>query len=136
MIIQELKDSSNLTQFRFEVEAWIRLIEFLNSENTYFKTRLSEVIDQIQDKENLALAEHFQNQYIIKDDVYDHFLQSLKQHLQKWKEVQSMRTKEGGQELIKIQKQLRDQIEFVEKDHMVISKDFNTYLIAMSLNNF
>ena len=136
MIIQELKESSNLTQFRYEVEAWIRLVEFLNTENTYSKTRLSEVIDQIQDKENLALAEHFQNQYIIKDDVYDHILHSLKQHLQKWKEVQSMQTKEGSQELIKIQKQLRDQIEFVEKDHMVISKDFNTYLIAMSLNNF
>ncbi len=136
MIIQELKDSSNLTQFRFEVEAWIRLIEFLNSENTYFKTRLSEVIDQIQDKENLALAEHFQNQYIIKDDVYDHILQSLKQHLQKWKEVQSMPTKEGNEGFIKIQKNLRDQIEFVEKDHMVISKDFNTYLIAISSKNF
>ena len=136
MIIQELKESSNLTQFRYEVEAWIRVVEFLNTENTYSKTRLSEVIDKIQDKENLALAEHFQNQYIIKDDVYDHILHSLKQQLQKWKEFQSMRTKEGGQELIKIQKQLRDQIEFVEKDHMVISKDFNTYLIAMSLNNF
>ena len=136
MIIQELKDSSTLIQFRYEIEAWIRLVEFLNIENTYSKTRLSEVIDEIQDKENLALAEHFQNQYIIKDDVYDHILQSLKQQLQKWKEFQSMRTKEGSQELIKIQKQLRDQIEFVEKDHMVISKDFNTYLIAMSLNNF
>lgn len=136
MIIQELKDSSTLIQFRYEIEAWIRLVEFLNIENTYSKTRLSEVIDEIQDKENLALAEHFQNQYIIKDDVYDHILHSLKQQLQKWKEVQSMRTKEGSQELIKIQKHLRDQIEFVEKDHMVISKDFNTYLIAISLNNF
>jgi hypothetical protein len=136
MIIQELKDSSNLTQFRFEIEAWIRLIEFLNTENTYYKTRLSQVIDQIQDKENLAMAEHFQNQYIIKDDVYDHFLFSLKEHLQKWKEVQLMKTKEANEEFIKIQKNLRTRIEFVEKDHLVISKDFNTYLITMSLKCF
>ena len=135
MIIQELKDSSNLTQFRFEIEAWIRLIEFLNTENTYYKTRLSQVIDQIQDKENLAMAEHFQNQYIIKDDVYDHFLFSLKEHLQKWKEVQLMKTKEANEEFIKTQKNLRTRIEFVEKDQMLISKDFNTYLIAMSLKN-
>jgi hypothetical protein len=135
MIIQELKDSSNLTQFRFEIEAWIRLIEFLNTENTYYKTRLSQVIDQIQDKENLAMAEHFQNQYIIKDDVYDHFLFSLKEHLQKWKEVQLMKTKEANEEFIKIQKNLRTRIEFVEKDQMVISKDFNTFLIAMSLKD-
>ena len=135
MIIQELKDSSNLTQFRFEIEAWIRLIEFLNTENTYYKTRLSQVIDQIQDKENLAMAEHFQNQYIIKDDVYDHFLFSLKEHLNKWKEVQLMKTKEANEEFIKTQKNLRTRIEFVEKDQMVISKDFNTFLIAMSLKN-
>jgi hypothetical protein len=135
MIIQELKDSSNLRQFRFEIEAWIRLIEFLNTENTYYKTRLSQVIDQIQDKENLAMAEHFQNQYIIKDDVYDHFLFSLKEHLQKWKEVQLMKIKEANEEFIKIQKNLRTRIEFVEKDQMVISKDFNTFLIAMSLKN-
>jgi hypothetical protein len=135
MIIQELKDSSNLTQFRFEIEAWIRLIEFLNTENTYYKTRLSQVIDQIQDKENLAMAEHFQNQYIIKDDVYDHFLFSLKEHLQKWKEVQLMKTKEANEEFIKIQKNLRTRIEFVEKDQMVISKDFNTFLMAMSLKD-
>lgn len=136
MIIQELKDSSTLIQFRYEVEAWIRLVEFLNTENTYSKTRLSEVIDQIQDQENLALAEHFQNQYIIKDDVYDYILHSLKQHLQKWKEIQSIQTKDGNEEFIKIQKKLRDQIEFVEKDHMVISKDFNTYLIAIFSKNF
>ena len=135
MIIQELKDSSNLTQFRFEIEAWIRLIEFLNTENTYYKTRLSQVIDQIQDKENLAMAEHFQNQYIIKDDVYDHFLFSLKEHLQKWKEVQLMKTKEANEEFRKIQKNLRTRIEFVEKDQMVISKDFNTVLMSMSLKD-
>jgi hypothetical protein len=81
------------------------------------------------------MAEHFQNQYIIKDDVYDHFLFSLKEHLQKWKEVQLMKTKEANEEFRKIQKNLRTRIEFVEKDQMLISKDFNTYLIAMSLKN-
>lgn len=136
MIIKELKESSNLTQFRYEVEAWIRLVEFLNTENTYSKTRLSEVIDQIQDKENLALVEHFENQFIIKDDVYDHILQGLKNQLFKWKEIKLMPTDEVVEEFTKIQNNLRAQIEFVQKDNMVISKDFNTYLIAMSLKNF
>jgi hypothetical protein len=136
MIIKELKESSNLTQFRYEVEAWIRLVEFLNTENTYSKTRLSEVIDQIQDKENLALVEHFENQFIIKDDVYDHILQGLKNQLFKWKEIKLMPTDEVVEEFTKIQNNLRAQIEFVQKDNMVISKDFNTYLIAISLKNF
>ena len=134
MIINDLKDSSTLTQFRLEIAAWIRLVEFLNEENTYLKNRLSEVIDQIQDSENLALAEHFQNQFIIKDDIYDHVLYDLKKQLFKWRDAKSIHTNETSEELNKIQKNLRAQIEFIEREHVVIAKDYNTYLSALSLH--
>ena len=53
MITQDLKNLSTIKQFQFELHSWIRLVEFLNQENTYLKNRLSEVIDQIKDIENL-----------------------------------------------------------------------------------
>ena len=83
MIIQDLKDSSTLTQFQFEVNAWIRLVEFLNQETTYLKNRLSEVIDQIKDRENLALAEHFQNQFIVQRNNIDELGHSIKMNEQR-----------------------------------------------------
>lgn len=135
MIIQDLKDSSTLDQFQFELHSWIRLIEFLNLENSFLKNRLSEVIDQIKDRENLALAEHFQNQFIVKDDVYDHIIHDLKKQSYKWKEVKSITSKEQQEELAKIQKNLRDQLDFIERDHAVLAKDYNTYLSSLSLNN-
>ncbi|MFZ9589791.1 MAG: hypothetical protein ACO28V_08680 [Chitinophagaceae bacterium] len=135
MITQHLKDSSTLNQFQFEVHTWIRLIEFLIQENTYLKNRLSEVIDHIKDRENLALAEHFQNQFIVKDDVYDHIIHDLKKQFQKWKGVTSITSKEVQDDLSKIQKNLKDQIEFIERDHAVLTKDYNTYLAALSLKN-
>jgi hypothetical protein len=135
MITKDLKDSSTITQFQFEIHSWIRLVEFLNQENTYFKTRLSEVIDQIKDKESLALAEHFQNLFIIKDDVYDHILHDLKKQTHKWIEIKLISSKEISDDLSKTQKNLRDQIEFIERDHAVISKDYNTYLASLILNN-
>jgi hypothetical protein len=135
MIIHDLKDSSTLNQFQFEVHSWIRLIEFLNQETTYLKNRLSEVIDQIEDRENLALAEHFQNQFIVKDDVYDHIIHDLRKQSYKWKEIESISTKEAQQDLRKIQKNLRDQIEYIERDHAVLTKDYNTYLTLLSLND-
>ncbi|MEY2812197.1 MAG: hypothetical protein RI991_1192 [Bacteroidota bacterium] len=135
MITQHLKDSSTLNQFQFEVHAWIRLIEFLIQENTYLKNRLSEVIDHIKDRENLALAEHFQNQFIVKDDVYDHIIHDLKKQSQKWKGVTSITSKEVQDDLSKIQKNLKDQLEFIERDHAVLTKDYNTYLASLSLKN-
>jgi hypothetical protein len=135
MITQDLKDSSTLTQFQFEVHSWIRLIEFLNQETTYFKNRLSEVIDQIEGRENLALAEHFQNQFIIKDDIYDHIIHDLKNQSYIWKEVKSFHSKEVQENLNKTQKNLREQIEFIERNHAVLSKDYNTYLSSLSLKN-
>jgi len=135
MITKDLKDSSTLNQFQFEIHSWIRLMEFLNQENTFLKNRLPEVIDQIKNKEKLALAEHFQNQFIVKDDIYDHIIHDLKKQAHKWIEIKLISSKEISDDLVKTQKNLRDQIEFIERDHAVITKDYNTYLASLSLNN-
>jgi len=135
MITKDLKDRSTLNQFQFEIHSWIRLVEFLNQENTYLKNRLSEVIDQIKDIENLALAEHFQNQFIVKDDVYDHILHNLKKQAHEWREIKMVTSKDIRDELAKTQKNLRDQIEFIERDHALMTKDYNTYLAALSIND-
>jgi hypothetical protein len=110
-------------------------MEFLNQENTFLKNRLPEVIDQIKNKEKLALAEHFQNQFIVKDDIYDHIIHDLKKQAHKWTEIKLISSKEISDDLVKTQKNLRDQIEFIERDHAVITKDYNTYLASLSLNN-
>jgi hypothetical protein len=133
MITKDLKDSSTLNQFQFELQSWIRLIEFLNQETTYLKNRLSEVIDQIRDRENLALAEHFQNQFIVKDDIYDHIMHDLKKQSYKWKEIKSFSSKDLHEDLNKIRKNLSDQIAFIERDHAVLTKDYNSYLDTLSL---
>ncbi len=133
MITKDLKDSSTLNQFQFELQSWIRLIEFLNQETTYLKNRLSEVIDQIRDRENLALAEHFQNQFIVKDDIYDHIMHDLKKQSYKWKEIKSFSSKDLHEDLNKIRKNLSDQIAFIKRDHAVLTKDYNSYLDTLSL---
>jgi len=135
MLTKDVKDSSTLNQFQYEIHSWIRLVEFLNQENTYLKNRLSEVIDQIKDIENLALAEHFQNQFIVKDDVYDHILHNLKKQAHEWREIKMVTSKDIRDELAKTQKYLRDQIEFIERDHALMTKDYNTYLAALSIND-
>ena len=54
-----------------ECMAWERLLDFFKQENSHLKIRLSEVLDDKTDKDFLALAEHFQNQFILKDEFVD-----------------------------------------------------------------
>ena len=58
-------------QFHHENKTWNRMLEFFKQENILFKNRLSEVVDNSTDKGFLALAEHFQNRFIIKDEYID-----------------------------------------------------------------
>lgn len=126
---------SKYRQYLFENESWIRLIEYLIQENTFMKNRLSEVIDQIHDRESLAMAEHFQNQFIVKDDLFDHILFDLQKENEKWKSCRSIESDMIFNTLINIHKHLKDQLDFIEKDHSIIKRDYNTYLNSLPSSN-
>jgi hypothetical protein len=120
---------TNSSQYLYEITAWIRLIEFLNQENTHMKNRLSVVIEGIYNKENVAMAEHFQNQFIVKDDVYDHMLHDLNKQVGKWQ--QNTICPALLKDLKKSHANLCHQIESLEREQAVIRKDYNTYLSSL-----
>ena len=130
-MVKNLKIGSKWTQYIFETSSWIRLIDFLHQENAFLKTRLSEVMDDITNKQNLALAEHFQNQFLVKDDVYDHMKNDLQRHVDKWN-LQTSSDESNAVELLKkIHARLKEQIDYIEREHTVLRKDYNTYLISL-----
>lgn len=131
MMVKNLKIGSKWTQYIFETSSWIRLIDFLHQENAFLKTRLSEVMDDITNKQNLALAEHFQNQFLVKDDVYDHMKNDLQRHVDKWNQQSSSDESNAIQLLKKIHARLKEQIDYIEREHAVLRKDYNTYLISL-----
>jgi hypothetical protein len=96
------------------------------------KNRLSEVLDQINDRDNLNLAESFQTQFIIKDDLYEHLIHELKGQTRKIKEATANGKDLITQEMKKAQKNFRNQIELIERDHIHLKKDYNTYLSSFS----
>ena len=125
--------SSNTQQYIFENSSWIRFIEFLNLENTHMKNRLSEIIDQIIDRESLAMAEHFQNQFLTKDDFYDHMLHTLMAQAVKWKELKTKPNAEISYDMKLTHKKIREQMEFIERDNLLIKQDYNTYLRSLPI---
>ena len=126
--------SSNAEQYIFENSSWIRLIDYLHQENTHMKNRLSEIIDQITNKESLGMAEQYQNRFLTKDDLYDHMLHVLTGQATKWKEIKSKPASTISIEIKKTHKKIREQMEFIEHDHALIKQDYNTYLSSLPIN--
>jgi hypothetical protein len=98
------------------------------------KNRLSEIIDQITNKESLGMAEQYQNRFLTKDDLYDHMLHVLKGQAIKWKELKSKPSTAISTEIKRTHKKIREQMEFIEHDHALIKQDYNTYLSALPVN--
>lgn len=129
MAKNSIASGNNQSQYQFESSSWIRMIEFLTQENMHMMNRLSEVIDNIHGGDNLAMAEHYQNQFIIKDDVYDHMLHDLRR-LQGG--LRDYPIRNGiNKEMQQLHKNLKEQLEFIERDHILLRQDYNTYLCSL-----
>ena len=112
-------------QYHHENKTWSRLLEFFKQENTFLKTRLSEVVDHSTDKDFLALAEQFQNKFIIKDEIIDELRHDI--NLQS---VDLINRNDSlvDNKIIKRQEKLRNEMEYFEKDFIQLKNEFNKYL--------
>ena len=122
------------SHYVFENKSWVRLVEFLIQENAIMKTRLSEVMDQIHDRESLAIAEHFQDKFITKDDVFEHLINDLKIESKKWEQYKKNDPSIFLSELSLTHKMHRLDIERLEQALDILKKDYNTFLASLQPN--
>ncbi len=115
-------------QFHHENKTWNRLLEFFRQENSFLKNRLAEVVDHRTDKEFLALAEHFQNRFIIKDEFIDEL-----RHDTNAQERVLLKADNNllDEKIIKKQEKLRNEMEYLERDFARLKNEFNKYLSSV-----
>ena len=119
---------SKTEQFHHENKTWIRLLEFFKQENYFMKNRLSEVLDHNVDKVFLALAEQFQNKFILKDEYIDELRHDINN------QDQILTDSYGGlvdNKMTKTQEKLRNEMKYFEKDFYMLKNEFNTYLSSV-----
>jgi hypothetical protein len=109
---------------------WLRTLEFFRQENNHLKNRLTEVVDKASDKNFLAQAEHFQNQFIIKDEFIDELKHDVNIHLKDVKDYAKKNVEMNGhaENFAEVQKNLRDQMRYLEKDFTSLRNEFHEYL--------
>ncbi len=129
-IKSNLMKKNKTDQVLQECTAWERLLDFFKQENSYLKTRLSEVLDNKTDKDFLALAEHFQNQFILKDEFVDEMLHDVREQ-EKNLHILAEKKATIEERLIKKQQKIRNEMEFLEKDFNRMKNEFNKYLVSV-----
>lgn len=129
-IKRNLMEKNKTDQVLQECMAWERLLDFFKQENSHLKTRLSEVLDNKTDKDFLALAEHFQNQFILKDEFVDEMSHDVREQEQNLL-ILADKKATIEERLIKKQQKIRNEMEFLEKDFNRMKNEFNKYLVSV-----
>ncbi|WP_462220940.1 hypothetical protein [Ferruginibacter sp.] len=122
---------SKLDQYRFEYLTWERMLDFFKQENAFLKTRLSQVLDRKIDSEFLALAEQFQNQFIIKDDFIDELKHDINEMERAVKESTVAMKIVPDIKVENKHNKLRNEMEYLEKNFAQLKNEFNKYLVSV-----
>jgi hypothetical protein len=103
--------------------AWEKSLEDLNQENALLKYRLSEIVDENEDEKILQMAEYFQNELLLKDEM-------LKKLIKTQQQVSNTIRRNATSELIKAnQQKLKVEILQFQKDFHKLAKDFDQKLV-------
>lgn len=115
------------SQFKHEHKAWERSLEFFRQENTLLKYRLSEIVDHNEETRFIQLAEHFQNELLRKDEKLDHLMKEL--HGFSGGFIEATGENASYSKVIAAQENFRNQVLQLEKEFLLLSKDFNESML-------
>lgn len=118
-----------MSQFRYEIESYKRILNFFTEENIKFKKRLSDFIieSDIDDHEFMEQVEYFHN-YLLKEDEFISFLQSELSDQEKL--LSQPADTELAKEMLQTQHKIRKELQFVEDDFHKLTFDLNNYMSA------
>ena len=114
-------------QFEYEYNSWTRKIEFFSQENTLLKYRLSETVDNNEGNNFLQMAEYFQYELLLKDEM----LKKINKELQEFSGLllRFKNEKRLSEKLPFYHNQLRKNILQVEKKFLSLSNEFNEKML-------
>jgi hypothetical protein len=114
-------------QFEHEHKAWQRSLEFFKQENALLKYRLSEMVDNNEEDVFLQLAEYFQNQLILKDEILNKLIKELHLFSEKFQELNN--NEKLPENMVDQHDKFRKDVLQFEKKFLTHSNDFNERML-------
>lgn len=127
---QQVTGSNKTSQFLHENITWKRLLDFFIQENSFLKTRLSEVVDRETDTIFIASAEQFQNDFILKDECILDIWNDIKLQEKNLQQTSTLK-KEPDNKTSKKQEKLRNEMASLEKECLTLKTQFNKFLLSI-----
>ena len=120
-----------MSQFRYEIESYKRMLNFFTEENIKFKKRLSDFIieSDINDNDFMEQVEYFHN-YLLKEDEYISFLKNELTDQEKLMSQAGDGDIDLAKEMLNTQHKIRKELQFVEDDFHKLTFDLNNYMSA------
>ena len=120
---------SGVDHYLHENLTWERALDFYKQENSFLKTRLAQVVDKNTNKEFIALAEYFNNRFILSDEYISDILQDIR--FQKNTIADQVKVNPTVNPKIEIlQKKLRSEMERFETEITILKREFNKQLVS------
>lgn len=120
-------NNSKIQQFIHENETWKRLLEFVQAETVFLKTRLAQITKDDVNNQLLEQSEYFQNEFITEDELIGMLRQEVAE-LDNWLTREIFEDGIVLKEVTKRQKKIRKEIEIVEQKFNKLKFEFNNYL--------
>ena len=120
---------SGVDHYLHENLTWERAVDLYKQENSFLKTRLAQVVDKNTDKAFIALAEYFNNRFILSDEYISDILQDIR--FQKNKIADRIRVNPAVDPKIEIlQNKLRSEMDRFETEITILKREFNKQLVS------
>jgi len=107
---------------------WLRSLQFYKEEFKILDNRLQEILQRNNGRETMALAEHFQNQFIIQRNNID----ELKHHIHEHENLVAMDVREHAGKMkntrVLDHDEIREQFGTLEKLFKELRIEFNLFL--------
>ena len=119
----------SIRSLHLEYQLWIRELTFYKEEIKIFENHLATLLQKNTGQFMRAQAEHFQNQFIIKDEFIDELKHDVNEQVRLIKDYSKKDLVNGSQDrFYSMQEKLREQMQYLEKDFASLRNEFNSYL--------
>ena len=117
---------NTLTQNEYHLEAeykrWEILLSSLKNENTFLMLKLSEVLDGKVGKDFILKAEHFQNEFIMKDEHIKDMENDINIELQL---ISGLKDEKTSSKILRRYEKFKNEIKYFERNFLTLKTDFD-----------
>jgi regulator of replication initiation timing len=118
-----------LKQLQYESDTWKRILGFMMDENIHLKNRITDILKNGFNKNQLEGVEEFQNSFIKEDEL----IGLMRNEVAEFDKLMVREIFEDGQiarDVYKKLNQLRHNIAVAERQFSKLKQEFNYYLLS------